>query len=188
MNPLWYAYAAVCVLFLGATFFSFSTLLRQFDKKSRLKLFCIIFLIEALQIYRTTRYEPLSACAVLCGLTAAALTLPLIAAVWRDTTIVKNGIHTTATATRINLGGTEKHKCTVKYSANYNMITIQEFPRSMLKGGMEADIWYSRENPHIYSSKGFAKRALISLLATLPISLALLTVFVMVVLRNDAYI
>ena len=91
MNPLWYAYAAVCVLFLGATFFSFSTLLRQFDKKSRLRLFCIIFLIEALQIYRTTRYEPLSACAVLCGLTAAALTLPLIAAVWRDTSIVKTG-------------------------------------------------------------------------------------------------
>lgn len=187
MNPAWYIYIAVCALFLGASFLSFSVLLRQFNKSTRLRFFCIVFLVEGFQIIRTIRYEPLSACAVLCGLTSAALTLPLIAAVWRNYSILQSGIHTTANATRVNLGGSEKGKCTVKYSANFNMITIPDFPTKMLKDGLSADIWYSRENPHIYTTKGFAKRALVWLLATLPLSILLLGFFIGIMKSNDSY-
>lgn len=187
MNRLWIVYILLCVLMAGATFFSFSELLHPYNKQHRIRLIVLVLIAEGFNNYRNSMYyEPLSACGAACGITAAALSLPLLFLIYRSHTLLKNGIPTKANATRINLNKQKNGRCTLKYSANNRMITIPDYRIAMMDGSLETSIRYSRENPYIYTSKALAKRARILFFATLPISLGLLSVMVFVIIRYSA--
>lgn len=187
MNPLWIVYICLCVLMAAATFFSFSELLRPYSKQYRIRLIVLLLIAQGFNNYRnSTYYDPLSACGAACGITAAALSLPLLYLLYRSHTILKNGIAVRASAPRILLNPQKKGRCTLRYSLNHHIIAIPDYRVSMLEnGGSETTIRVSRENPYIYTSNALARRARILFFATLPISLGLLSVMVYVVLRHS---
>ena len=183
------AYVVLSAAIIAVTFFSTNSFLYTYGVEQAKRIRIFLWATEGIFIVRTIMsYEIFSAVAILCAVLAVVISLPLLLLTLRRAHILRHGTRTNATATRINLGGAHKGKCTLKYQANFGFFTIPDYPAAAMERGMETDVWFDREHPNQYSSKPLFHRALIWFLATLPISAALLYVFFRVVFFKNAHL